>query len=69
MKKYILMIASSLMLVSCLDTIILPDDKTVDEDFWKTKEDVASMVNGAYAAMTSNDDVNASSSGVTSVRR
>ena len=55
MKKYILMFVSSLMLVSCLDTIILPDDKTVDEDFWKTKENVASMVNAAYAAMASDD--------------
>lgn len=42
-------------LTSCLDTIILPDDKTVDEDFWQTKNDVASMVNSAYAAMTAND--------------
>ena len=42
-------------LTSCVDTIILPDDKTVDEDFWKTKEDVSSMVNAAYAAMASND--------------
>ena len=33
MKKYILMLASSLMLVSCVDTIILPDDKTVDEAY------------------------------------
>jgi len=40
-------------MASCVDTIILPDDKTVDEDFWQTKEDVATMVNGAYAAMTS----------------
>ncbi|MBR1484466.1 MAG: RagB/SusD family nutrient uptake outer membrane protein [Prevotella sp.] len=40
-------------LTSCIDTIILPDDKTVDEDFWQTKEDVASMVNAAYAAMAS----------------
>ena len=55
MKKYILMIASSLMLVSCLDTIILPDDKTVDEDFWKNKSQVSSMVNGAYSAMASDD--------------
>lgn len=53
MKKYILLFVSSLMLVSCLDTIILPDDKTVDEDFWQTKDQVASMVNSAYAAMTS----------------
>lgn len=43
------------MLTSCLDTIILPDDKTVDEDFWKTKQQVSSMVNGAYSAMTAND--------------
>lgn len=57
MKKYILMIVSSLMLVSCLDTIILPDDKTVDEDFWKTKSDVSSMVNAAYAALATNDVV------------
>ena len=42
-------------LTSCLDTIILPEDKTVDEDFWKTKSDVSSMVNAAYAAMTSED--------------
>jgi hypothetical protein len=40
---------------SCLDTIILPEDKTVDEDFWKTKSDVSSMVNAAYAGMTSED--------------
>lgn len=55
MKKYILMIVSGLMLVSCVDTIILPDDKTVDEDFWKTKQQVGSMVTAAYAAMASND--------------
>lgn len=42
-------------LTSCLDTIILPEDKTVDEDFWKTKGDVASMVNAAYAGMTAED--------------
>ena len=55
MKKYILMIVSSMMLVSCLDTIILPDDKTVDEDFWKNKQQVASMVTAAYSSMASND--------------
>lgn len=46
---------SAILLTGCIDTIILPDDKTVDEDFWQTKEDVSSMVNGAYAAMTSAD--------------
>lgn len=39
-------------LSSCLDTIILPDDITVAEDFWKKKSDVALMVNAAYEGMT-----------------
>jgi hypothetical protein len=45
------MIVASLMAVSCVDTIILPEDMTVDEDFWKKKADVELMVNGAYASM------------------
>ena len=55
MKKFIYMILSGLLAVSCVDTALLPDDKTVDEDFWKTKDDVALMVNGAYAQMTNAD--------------
>ena len=51
MKKIVSIIVSGLLLVSCIDTVILPDDKTVEEDFWQTKSDVALMVNGAYAAM------------------
>ena len=51
MKKYISMIVASLMAVSCVDTIILPDNMTVDEDFWKKKGDVELMVNGAYVSM------------------
>ena len=47
------MILACMAMVSCVDTIILPDDKTVDEDFWKSKEDVALMVNSAYASMAS----------------
>ena len=39
---------------SCVDTIILPEDKTVDEDFWKSKSDVQLMVNGAYLSMMNN---------------
>jgi len=42
-------------LTSCVDTVILPDDKTVDEDFWKTKSDVQLMVNGAYRSMLTPD--------------
>jgi hypothetical protein len=55
---YLLLLSTSTsFLTSCLDTIILPDDKTVDEDFWKTKQQVSSMVNAAYAAMASNEVV------------
>ena len=55
MKKYISMIVASLMMVSCVETLILPDDKTVEEDFWKSKADVQLMVNGAYQRMLSTD--------------
>ena len=44
-----------LTLTSCVDTIILPDDKTVEEDFWKTKTQVQSMVNGAYSSLASEE--------------
>lgn len=40
-------------MTSCMDTIVLPNDKTVGEDFWKSKEDVTGMVSGAYKAMCS----------------
>lgn len=53
MKKYISMFVASLMLVSCVDTIILPDDKTVEENFWKTKSDVQLIVNQAYRSLLS----------------
>jgi len=55
MKKYLYIILSGLLTASCVDTALLPDNKTVDEDFWKKKEDVALMVNGAYSQMTSSD--------------
>lgn len=43
-----------LALSSCNDWLtIYPTDKTVAEDFWKTKDDVDGMVNGAYKAMIS----------------
>lgn len=54
-SRLMILASTPFLFASCLDTIILPDDKTVDEDFWQTKEQVASMVNGAYAAMTSSD--------------
>jgi hypothetical protein len=48
-------ILHSSFFVSCVDTVILPDDKTVDEDFWKSKSDVQLMVNGAYRSMLTPD--------------
>lgn len=39
---------------SCNDFLtIYPTDKTIGEDFWKSKDDVKNMVTGAYSQMTS----------------
>lgn len=46
---------TTMVMSSCLDTIILPDDVTVGEDFWKQKSDVALMVNAAYEGMTNSN--------------
>lgn len=54
-SKALLLATCSMMTVSCVDTLILPDDKTVDEDFWKSKSDVQLMVNGAYQRMLNAD--------------
>ena len=43
-------------LSSCDDFLtIYPTDKTIGEDFWKTKEDVDNMVTGAYSNMLSSE--------------
>ena len=43
-------------LSSCDDFLtITPTDKTIGEDFWKTKEDVDNMVTGAYSNMLSSE--------------
>ena len=57
MSNLLLIPLLPLLLGSCVDTVILPDDKTVDEDFWKSKSDVQLMVNGAYKSMLSTDIV------------
>lgn len=44
-------------MASCVDTVLLPDDKTVDEDFWQSKSDVSMMVNAAYSKMAGADVV------------
>lgn len=36
---------------SCVDTVILPENKTLDEDFWQKKDEVQSVVATAYAQL------------------
>ena len=40
MKKILSIIFASVALSSCVDTVILPDNKTVDDDFWQKKSEV-----------------------------
>ena len=35
MKKILSTILLGLSMVSCIDTIVIPDNKTVEEDFWQ----------------------------------
>ena len=53
MKKYLSIILGALLMGSCMDMELLPNDKTVDEDFWQSKSDVALIVNGAYKRFAS----------------
>lgn len=55
MKKILSIIAVCLGMVSCVDTVILPDDKIVDEDYWQTKSDVSGVVAAAYSQLKSED--------------
>ena len=36
---------------ACVDTVILPDNKTVDEDYWQKKSEVDAVVSTAYAQL------------------
>ena len=40
-----------MMFTSCVDTVILPDNKTVDEDYWQKKSEVDAVVAAAYAQL------------------
>ena len=44
-------LAAALLMTSCVDTVILPDNKTVDEDFWQKKSEVDAVVATAYAQL------------------
>lgn len=51
MKKIFSIILTSIALTSCVDTVILPDNKTVDDDFWQKKTEVEAVVTAAYAQL------------------
>ena len=51
MKKIFSIIFASIAMVSCVDTVILPDNKTVDDDFWQKKSEVDAVVATAYAQL------------------
>lgn len=51
MKKLFSMILASIALTSCVDTVILPDNLTVDKDFWQKKSEVDAIVGTAYAQL------------------
>ncbi len=51
MKKIFSIILASVAMTSCVDTVILPDNKTVDEDFWQKKNEVDAVVATAYAQL------------------
>ena len=36
---------------ACVDTVILPDNKTVDEDYWQKKTEVEALIGTAYAQL------------------
>ena len=39
------------LMTGCVDTVILPDNKTVDDDFWQKKSEVDAVVSTAYAQL------------------
>lgn len=49
--KVTLMLVVALTSASCVDTVILPDDKIVDEDYWQNKEQVGYVVTNAYKTL------------------
>lgn len=55
MKKYLSIFLSGLLLASCMDSDIIPYGQMVEQDFWKTKSDVAQMVTRAYSGMANED--------------
>lgn len=51
MKKIFSILLASMTLASCVDTVILPDNKILDEDYWKRKSEVTSVLSTAYVQL------------------
>lgn len=51
MKKIFSILLACIALSSCVDTVILPDDKTLDQDYWQEKAQVEGLVANAYAQL------------------
>ncbi len=51
MKNIIIAITTALALSSCVDTVILPDNKTTDDEFWQKKTEVEAVVGAAYSQL------------------
>lgn len=51
MKKIFSILLASLAMSSCVDTVILPDNKILEEDYWKKKTEVEAVVGAAYAQL------------------
>ena len=48
MKKIFSIILASVALSSCVDTVILPENKILDEDYWQKESEVYAVVAQAY---------------------
>lgn len=48
MKKILSIILASVALSSCVDTVILPENKILDEDYWQKESEVYAVVAQAY---------------------
>jgi hypothetical protein len=56
MKRILLILVATLCLSACADWLDLkPYDGVVEEDYWKTKENVYSMVLGCYSSLLNKD--------------
>ena len=55
MKKIFSILLATLAMSSCVDTVILPDNKILAEDYWKKKSEVAALVATAYSQLRNDE--------------